>query len=88
MDDRPTIDLSLDEIESTAMQKSRWNGLRDSPAALTGRPVPPILFVYVPPVRNRGYVLLLLSDAGVWVGTSEILPTHPAKRVGLMSSAF
>jgi hypothetical protein len=31
--------------------------------------------------RHRGYVLLL-PDAGVWVGTSEILPTHPAKAGG------
>jgi len=26
--------------------------------------------------------VLLLPDAGVWVGTSEILPTHPAKAGG------
>jgi len=31
--------------------------------------------------RRRGYVLLL-PYAGVWVGTSEILPTHPAKAGG------
>ena len=31
--------------------------------------------------RHRGYVLLL-PDAGAWVGTSEILPTHPAKAGG------
>jgi hypothetical protein len=26
--------------------------------------------------------VLLLPDAGLWVGLNEILPTHPAKRVG------
>jgi len=36
---------------------------------------------YVSPVRRQRNVLLL-PDAGVWVGTSEILPTHPANAGG------
>lgn len=43
---------------------------------------------YVFPFRRQRSVLLLLPDAGVWVGTSEILPTHPPKRVGFVFIRF
>jgi len=36
---------------------------------------------YVSPIRRQLHVLLLY-DAGVWVGLSEILPTHPANAGG------
>jgi hypothetical protein len=42
---------------------------------------------YVFPFRRQRSVLLL-PDAGVWVGTSEILPTHPPKRVGFVFIRF
>jgi len=42
---------------------------------------------YVSSTRRRDDVLLL-PDAGVWVGVSEILPTHPAKAGGFLSSAL
>jgi len=62
------------------MQKSRWNSLWAWDAALTESPVAPILFVYVLPVRHRTRVLLLLSDAGVWVGLAKFFP--PTRRSG------
>ena len=70
------------------MQKSRGNGLWARDAALTGSPVAPILFVYVFPVCHRSDVLLLLSDAGVWVGLAKFFP--PTRRSGwvFISSAF
>jgi hypothetical protein len=76
------------KIVSTAMHKSRWNGLLSRGLALTESPVPPILLLYVPPLRHRSYVLLLLSDAGVWVGPAKFFP--PTRRSGwvLFSSAF
>ena len=59
------------------MQKSRTNGLSARGTALTGWLVPPILLVYVPSVRHRSDVLLLLSDAGVWVGLAKFFqPTR------------
>jgi hypothetical protein len=39
--------------------------------------------------RRQDHVLLLLPDADVWVkGLSEILFTHPAKRVGFVFIRF
>lgn len=80
------------KIVSDAMQKSRTNGLLARGATLTGRPVPPILLVYVLPVRHRSDVLLLLSDADVWVGRAKFFqPTrgeaggfcfHPLSKTG------
>jgi hypothetical protein len=76
------------KIVSAAMQKNRRNGRFFGVPALTGNPVPPILLVDVLPVRHRSDVLLLLSDAGVWVGLAKFFP--PTRRSGwvLFSSAF
>ena len=44
--------------------------------------IPPRLFyLYVFSIRRQGSVLLL-PDAGVWVGISEILPNPPGKAGG------
>jgi hypothetical protein len=74
----------MSDLLSAMHKKSAFCAGGRRPWRLTASKCPAYAYSYVPPTMRRQPVLLLLCNAGVWVGLSEILPTHPATRVGFI----